>query len=209
MSVMSDVVAYWNKQAEAFDEAPDHGLLDVSIREAWASLLVQLVPPAPVRIADIGCGTGTLTVLLAQAGHELSGIDIAPAMVSRARAKAAAAGVDVQLEVADAADPPWSAGSFDVVMARHVLWALDDRGGVLDRWLELLKPEGLLILIEGRWSTGAGLTGAETLELVRTHDRDATLTPLPDPLLWGGPIADERYLLVSSPVTTWRRATGA
>lgn len=196
---MSDVVEYWNQQAEAFDKAPDHGLLDRSTREAWTSLLIPLMPPAPARIADIGCGTGTLTVLLAQAGHELSGIDIAPGMVSRARTKAAAAGVNAELEVADAADPPWRPGTFDVVLARHVLWALNDRSHALGRWLELLNPEGILILIEGRWSTGAGMTAAETLGLVRAHDRTVTLTLLSDPRLWGGEISDERYLLVSPP----------
>ena len=42
---------------------------------------------------DAGCGTGSLAVLLAEAGHDVVGVDLPPAMVARARAEAAAAGV--------------------------------------------------------------------------------------------------------------------
>jgi len=198
-ATVSDVARYWDEQASSFDEAPDHGLRDPAIRAAWASLLAPLIPPAPARVADVGCGTGSLSVLLAEAGHVVSGIDVAAGMITRARAKAAAAGVDAEFEVGDAMAPPWPRATFDVVLARHVVWALPDQALGLGRWLELLRPGGRLVLIEGRWWTGAGLAADELLALVRAHGRTASITPLPDADLWGGPITDERYVLVSSP----------
>jgi ubiquinone/menaquinone biosynthesis C-methylase UbiE len=195
---MSDVARYWDEQASSFDEAPDHGLRDAATRSAWASLLTPLMPPAPARIADLGCGTGSLAILLADAGHIVSGIDVAGRMVSRARDKAGAAGVDAEFEVGDAMTPPWPGPTFDVVLARHVVWALPDPALGLGRWFELLKPGGRLVLIEGRWWTGAGLGADELLALVRAHERAASITPLPDPELWGGPVTDERYLLVAT-----------
>ena len=198
-ATVSDVARYWDEQASSFDEAPDHGLRDPAIRAAWASLLAPLIPAAPARVADVGCGTGSLSVLLAEAGHVVSGIDVAAGMITRARAKAAAAGVDAEFEVGDAMAPPWPRATFDVVLARHVVWALPDQALGLGRWLELLRPGGRLVLIEGRWWTGAGLAADELLALVRAHGRTASITPLPDADLWGGPITDERYVLVSSP----------
>ena len=53
------------------------------------------------------------------------------------------------------------------------------------------------MLVEGRWSTGGGLTTAEAGRAVLRHRADATITALDDPVLWGGPVSDERYLLVS------------
>ena len=196
---MSDAARFWDEQAASFDEAPDHGLRDAATRSAWVSLLMPLMPPAPARIADLGCGTGSLAVLLAESGHTVSGIDVAPGMVTRARAKAAAAGVDVEFQVCDATTPPWPGATFDVVLSRHVVWALPEPALGLGRWLELLKPGGRLVLIEGRWWTGAGLAADELLEFVHAHGRKASITPLRDADLWGGPVTDERYLLVSPP----------
>jgi hypothetical protein len=51
--------------------------------------------------------------------------------------------------------------------------------------------------VEGRWSTGAGLTAEEAGRAVLRHRSDATITVLSDPALWGAPVTDERYLLVS------------
>jgi hypothetical protein len=76
------------------------------------------------------------------------------------------------------------------------LWTLPEES--LGRWVELLRPGGRLVLVEGRWSTGAGLTADECRALVLRHRRQAVVQELTDPTLWGGPIDDERYLLVSA-----------
>ncbi len=194
----AEVAAYWDSQAATFDAEPDHGLSEPAVREAWSRLLLPLVPTTPARVADLGSGTGSLAVLLALAGHHVRGLDLAPRMVAVARAKAAAAGVRAEFEVGDAAAPPWSAGIFDVVLVRHVLWALPDPDAALRRWVELLKPDGRLLLVEGRWWTGGGLTADQAVDLVLRHRREAAVTRLDDPALWGRPIQDERYLLLSS-----------
>ncbi|MBY8848099.1 class I SAM-dependent methyltransferase [Saccharothrix longispora] len=191
-----DAREYWDRQADAFDDEPDHGLRDEHVRRAWADLLLPLLPRA-ADVVDLGCGTGSLSVLLAQAGHRVRGLDLSDRMVAAARAKAAAAGVDAGFTRGDAASPRLGTGSCDVVLARHVLWALPDPAAALARWVELLRPGGLLLLVEGRWSTGVGLRPADCRDLVLTVREHAEVRPLPDPALWGRPIDDERYLVVS------------
>jgi 2-polyprenyl-3-methyl-5-hydroxy-6-metoxy-1,4-benzoquinol methylase len=194
---MENVARYWDSQASGFDDAPDHGLRDPSVRSAWTSLLGDVLPPAPAQVADLGCGTGSLSVLLAERGYRVRGLDLSPKMIQHAEEKARAAGVGIEFEAGDAAEPPWTSGTFDVVLARHVLWALPDPGQALDSWTELLRSDGRLVLIEGRWSTGAGLTASALLALLGRRNRSGTVTPLDDSILWGGPIDDERYLVVS------------
>jgi SAM-dependent methyltransferase len=195
--------AFWDAEAAAFDDEPDHGLRDPLVRQAWADLLLPLVPPAPASIVDLGCGTGSLSILLAEAGHEVRGIDISGEMVAAATRKAAAAGVGARFEQGDAQLPPVEPSSADVVLARHVLWALPEPLAALRRWAGVLKPDGMLVLVEGRWSTGAGLTATECEQLVLVAFDDATIAPLSDPALWGRPIDDERYVL-----TGRRRSVG-
>ena len=189
----------WDASAATFDDEADHGLRDPEVRAAWAALLLPLIPEPPARILDLGCGTGSLAVLLAHGGHQVSGIDTSAQMLTAARAKAADAGVRVHLARGDAADPPFGPASADVVLCRHVLWSLDDRDAVLARWTRLLRPGGRLVLVEGRWDTGAGLSADECRELVLRHREKAEVRQLaPVPALWGRRVDDERYLLVST-----------
>jgi SAM-dependent methyltransferase len=188
---------FWDGEAGAFDQQPDHGLDDPSVRAAWSGLLLPLLPALPARIADIGCGTASVSLLLAEAGHRVFGLDISPAMVARAREKFATSGYSADILVGDAAAPPWTPGSFEVVITRHVLWAMPDPDAALIRWLDLLAPGGILILVEGLWWTGAGISAAQVSELVLRHRVAAEVTMLDDASFWGGPIRDERFITVS------------
>ncbi|WIX80256.1 class I SAM-dependent methyltransferase [Amycolatopsis carbonis] len=170
-------------------------LRDPVVRVAWRELLLSLMPETPASVVDLGCGTGSLAVLLAEAGYEVCGVDLSRRMLALAEDKAAAAEVRVEFRHGDVADPP--AGAYDVVLRRHVLWAMPDPAAAVARWVGLLRPGGRLVLIEGRWSTGAGLTAAECEALVRGHRREAHVKKLDDPALWGAEIEDERYVVVS------------
>jgi len=199
--VSVDPVALWDAEAPAFDEAPDHGLLDADVRAAWRDLLLGVLPPAPADVVDLGCGTGTLAVLLAEQGYAVHALDFSPAMVSLACAKLADAPRRVRdlvtVRDGDAAEPGLAPASADVVLCRHVLWAMPDPAAALANWIELLAPAGVLILVEGRWHTGVGLTAAECVRLVGQLRHDVQLQTLDDPSYWGGPTTDERYLIVS------------
>lgn len=190
---MSDV-DLWDREAQTFDEAPDHGLADPACRDAWRTLLLEHLPPAPARVADLGCGTGTLALLLAQAGYAVTGVDSSPEMVRLARAKARAVARFVE---GDAAVPPLEPASYDVVLSRHVLWAMPAPADALARWTTLLRPGGRLLLVEGSWSTGVGLSAEQTVDLVEGTGRGARLRRMPEPVFWGREITDDRYLVIS------------
>ncbi len=186
---------FWDAEAESFDDEPDHGLADELVRAAWRDLLLGVLPPAPGRVADLGCGTGTMTRLLVDHGYSADGIDFSPAMIERATAKVP----EARFAVGDASSPDLPQHQFDVVLCRHVLWALADPVAAIDRWTELLAPDGIIVLIEGRWHTGGGLTASEAERIVGTTKRSLEIQHLDDPAYWGKAITDERYLLVSRP----------
>jgi len=198
-TVNHELATLWDKEAESFDHAADHGLRDPATRAAWRRLLIPLLPTQPQVIGDLGCGTGTLSVLLAEAGHHVHGVDFSSNMLSIAREKARSITPAIRFTEGDAAVPPLPAQSFDVVLSRHVLWAMPDPAAALQNWRRLLRGGGQLILIEGRWSTGAGLTAADCTALVRQLGGQIELRSLDDPTLWGQPLTDERYLVVSHP----------
>jgi SAM-dependent methyltransferase len=183
----------WDRAAETFDDDPDHGLADPATRAAWRELLATTLPPPPARIADLGCGTGTLTGLLTDEGYAVDGVDFSEAMIGRARSKVPKA----CFVVGDAAHPPLRPGGYDVVLSRHVLWALAEPEAAFARWVSLLRPGGMAVLIEGSWSTGSGLISEQAARIVRTVRSEAEIRHLPEAVYWGREIDDERYLVVS------------
>jgi ubiquinone/menaquinone biosynthesis C-methylase UbiE len=205
MHKLREVEAYWSQHAETFDEEPDHGLTDPQVRAAWVNRLRAWLPTGRTRVADLGCGTGSLAVLLAQGGAEVVGVDLSPAMIDRARRKADIAAVAVRFAVGDAANPDLAVGSFDAVLCRHVLWNLPDPVSALTRWVRLLRSEGRLVLIEGRWGIAAngqkllGIPAASLIETLSTmlarvdHYRLSE-----DASLWGKAVTDERYAVVAT-----------
>lgn len=194
---MVSAADFWNEQAAGFDDEPDHGLADPGVRRAWRELLREHLPAAPSDVVDLGCGTGSLAVLAAQLGHHVRGLDVADRMVAAARRKVAATGVEVELVVGDAARPPYAAASVDVVLCRHVLWAVPDPVEALTRWAGLLRPGGRMVLVEGRWHTGAGLAAAEVSHALTAIGRRPEVRTLDDPAYWGGPVEDERYVVLA------------
>ncbi|GAA4723884.1 class I SAM-dependent methyltransferase [Pedococcus ginsenosidimutans] len=205
---LEQVRRYWDEFASEYDDYPDHGLLDPDMRAAWKDLLRTWLPATPSRLADLACGTGTLSVLAAELGHEVTGVDLSEQMVALARAKSAPFGRAVEVLHGDAGQPPLEPGSVDVVLARHVLWTLPDPLAALRRWVGLLRPGGRLVLVEGRWGLEgadgkppapwrAGVPSQELAAAVRDLVGEPAVVQLTDSLYWGKEIEHERYLLTA------------
>ncbi|WP_055589309.1 class I SAM-dependent methyltransferase [Peterkaempfera griseoplana] len=210
------VAAYWDAAAASFDDGPDHGLHAGHTRRAWQRRLETWIPGGPADVLDAGCGTGSLSLLLARSGHRVTGVDLAPRMIEQARRKLAAARLRARFLLGDAAAPPTGGERFDAILARHLLWTLPDPPGALRAWAGRLRPGGRLVLVEGLWpqpeqpavryAGGAaplpwhdGIGAADLAAAVRPLAAHVHVEPLSgDADLWGGPVDDERYALVAT-----------
>jgi ubiquinone/menaquinone biosynthesis C-methylase UbiE len=154
--VKQQVAAHWNRRAPRFDEDFGHSIRTPAERAAWDRILDFVLPGRGALDAlDAGCGTGFLTFELAARGHHVTGIDFAPAMLAEARRKAAARGVSVRFEEADAEQLPFAPGSFDLAISRHLLWTLAHPEAAIDEWIRVLRPGGRLIVVDGQFDPGA------------------------------------------------------
>ncbi|MDQ0786136.1 ubiquinone/menaquinone biosynthesis C-methylase UbiE [Streptomyces sp. B3I7] len=188
----------WEALAAVFDDEPDHGLGDPRVRAAWAARMRCWLPGSPGDLLDLGCGTGSLSLLAAEAGHRITGVDASPAMLDRARAKLA--GRDAEFLLGDAAAPPVGGRRFDTVLVRHVLWTLPDPAAALRHWHGLLRPGGRMVLVEGVWGTVSpvGIAADRVTGLLAPLTGETVVERLSDdPRLWGREVADERYAVVA------------
>jgi SAM-dependent methyltransferase len=86
---------YWDAAAAHFDDEPDHGLRDPTIRQAWTELLQESLPFQAGKVLDIGCGTGGAVLLMAKAFPQSTfvGYDISQFALARANERLVASGL--------------------------------------------------------------------------------------------------------------------
>lgn len=99
-------------------------------------------------VLDIGCGAGSNVLFLAERGYRAHGVDLSPGAVAAARARAAEAGLRVDIEEGDALDLRFADASFDGLVDNgcfHTL-PLSRRKEYADEVHRILRPDGRFVL---------------------------------------------------------------
>lgn len=148
-SLAERVRAWWDADASSYDASAGHSLTDPVEAAAWAAALLALLPPPPATVLDVGAGTGSLSLVAADLGFEVTGLDLSDGMLAKAREKAAARGLAPTFVHGPAEEPP--GGPFDAVIERHVIWTLPEPVRALVAWREATRAGGTLVLFEGSW----------------------------------------------------------
>lgn len=154
MSTAQDHInAYWTERAPAYDayqQRPERLQDDLlAWREIWSGAL----PDAPADVLDVGTGSGYVACLLADLGHRVTGIDLAEGMLDIAREHATTMTNPPTILTGDAVDPDFPAGTFDAIVGRYVMWTLRDPAEAVARWRRLLRPGGVVAMVDSTWFT--------------------------------------------------------
>ena len=101
----------------------------------------------PSKALDLGCGTGTNAITLAQHGWQVRGIDFISKAIRTGKKKAKQAGVQVDLLVGDVTNPNLVKGQYDLVLDIGCYHALNPnrRAAYLNNLLNVLAPGGTFL----------------------------------------------------------------
>jgi SAM-dependent methyltransferase len=112
------------------------------------AVAAQLVKHAKVRtgqrLLDVGCGTGVVAVTAARLGANVTGLDLTPALLERARENAEIANVAVDWQEGDAEYLPFEDGAFDIVLSQFGHMFAPRPEVVVAEMLRVLKPRGTI-----------------------------------------------------------------
>ena len=143
---------YWRDRADSFAKLREEELSSEKYRLWQQEISTHLPSGKSLRILDIGCGAGFFSILLAQMGHTVRGIDITPAMITDAKKLGEAYKCSISFEVMDAEQLTFADASFDVVIARNVTWNLPNPQLAYSEWLRVLRPCGLLMNYDAEYA---------------------------------------------------------
>lgn len=146
------------------DKTWDAALYDAKNAFVWkrGQGVVELLDPKPgERILDLGCGTGHLTNMIAEAGAEVIGIDKSPAMIEEARRLYPR----IHFEIADAAEFHFDQ-PFDAVFSNAAIHWMKDQAAVARCIWQALNPGGRFV---------AEFGGKGNIEAIRAALADAIL----------------------------------
>jgi len=137
---------------EYFDQlAPEYDASRVKCYgDDLRNLLMEVIPVSKEMIvADIGCGTGYLTKVLAEKSKEVTAVDASVEMLNVARRELEKAGLDnIRFIRGEAEKLPVHGNQFDLVFANMLLHHLSDPGEALREFQRILKPGGLTIITD-------------------------------------------------------------
>lgn len=126
--------------------------------ETWVRQgLIEAIKGKPRRILDLGCGTGSTTLMLKQAfpEAEVIGLDLSPYMLVMAEHKAKKAGLDIQWRHGNAETTGFPDGDFDVVTASLLFHETPPSvsQAILRESLRILKAGGEFLMLDGNQKT--------------------------------------------------------
>ena len=172
-----------HKQAERTTWAT--GDYDAMMRqEGLYEVGARLVAAVEVRpgetVLDVACGTGNAAIPAAQAGGQVTGLDLTPELLDVARRRAAEAGVEVTLLEGDAEDLPFDEASFDVVLSTFGCMFAPRHEVVADELARVLRPGGRLGLVT--WTPEGAIGDFFSTAAPHMPPPPAFVDP---PLVWG------------------------
>jgi ubiquinone/menaquinone biosynthesis C-methylase UbiE len=126
-----------------------HALLGGLFRGIAAD--IAAAAPTPARVLEVGCGPGQLAIELTRShGLEVTGLDLDPAMIDRARANADASADGEEptptFVVGDVAALPFEDASFDVVVSTFSMHHWSDQDAGLREIARVLQPGGQALI---------------------------------------------------------------
>lgn len=127
-------------------------------REGWAHFAPleaittppagQLVKFAGVKpgdgVLDVGCGTGVVAVTAARLGASVTGLDLTPELLERARENAATARVSIDFHEGDVEALPFGDDEFDVVLSQYGHMFAPRPNVAIAEMLRVLRPGGTI-----------------------------------------------------------------
>ena len=139
----------WDISARGYSDLIQDDFYDER-KYSWLDTILENSPQKDdMKILDTGCGPGFFSIILSEAGFDVTGIDLSSQMIIEAEKNAEAMETDAIFKVMDIQHPDFEDDTFDLIVSRNVVWSLSEPESAYKNWFRILKPGGRLLVFDG------------------------------------------------------------
>jgi SAM-dependent methyltransferase len=175
---LDDIEAIKQRQ-QATWASGDYAVIGTTLQIVGESLCEAVDVAAGWRVLDVAAGNGNASLAAARRGCDVVATDYVDALLERARGRAAAEGLPVKTQIADAEDLPFDDGEFDAVLSTFGVMFTPNPQRAASELVRVCRPGGRIGL--ANW-TPTGFVG-QMFKIVGQHV--APPAGIPSPLAWG------------------------
>lgn len=144
------VTNYWDMRAESYSERI-RGDIQSFKKDAWKKIIRDHADSKMADALDIGTGPGFFSIIMAELGFRVTGVDCAEKMLEEAENNLKVAGYTALFKKADCHSLPFEDNSFDLIICRNLVWTLYDPFRAYQEWYRLLRDKGKLLVADANW----------------------------------------------------------
>ena len=150
--LLDNIQKYWDMRSETYSIQNREELM--TEQNKWIDKILPRLPQKKnMRILDIGCGPGFFSIMMAQHGYQVTGIDYSEQMLMHALENAKDIIPDIADSITfrkmDAQNLEFEDNSFDVILSRNLTWGLEHPVKAYQEWLRVLCPGGKILNFDG------------------------------------------------------------
>lgn len=140
---------HFHDQKVTREKSSQEEIFDTKKAKTWLNILGLQDGLRGMHVLECGCGTGMLTIILAEQAASVKSFDISPESVKITKVRAEKIGLrNVQVQVAAMEGLPYKNESFDIVVGRFILHHLADLEQGIKQVYRVLKPGGKAVFYE-------------------------------------------------------------
>lgn len=154
MEILSDNIKdYWKNRSKGYSKVNQDELL-CRQKERWLSAIEKRIhnkKKEEIKILDIGTGPGFFSIILAEAGFNVTAVDFTNAMLDEAKFNAGELAAKITFKQMDAQSLEFDDEAFDVIVSRNLTWNLENPKKAYEQWLRVLKKDGIILNFDANW----------------------------------------------------------
>ncbi len=148
---MNPLRNHWDVRSAEYNDFVVKGYSNLRERRAWQDHFTSILGDEKLKVLDVGCGPGIVSMQLADLGHDVTSVDFSERMLEFARQNAADNGLSIDFRHGDAMSLEFEDDSFDAVVSDYMLWTVPDPEKAISEWFRVLKPGHVLACTDGDW----------------------------------------------------------